>query len=144
MDPTQTYLETYPWAVKEVGKSNYKDDIRVKVYPIEPRGFLPSPLFFEDPRIIRYVFGALREMLGSVWVGTEYDFNVCADLRDKDPVFDPLSEAEQIMKKPGEFTPARGFAYIQAKKTDSHAVLPSQVACELLLWDPSMVYLLFY
>ncbi|CAD7973835.1 unnamed protein product [Amoebophrya sp. A25] len=150
LDPSQLYVEHYPWELRQ-GGGKFAEDRKLKVLPLgEGKHFTASPLFYLTPELIRCSYGILKEMLGPLWVVNDRtipQYEVCPDLRKKDLAFtEEDSEAGEMLafKKLGAFSGAKNFIYLRPNQYRPDGLPLEETVCEMVLWDPVTVYLLFF
>eukprot|EP00392_Amoebophrya_sp_AT5.2_P013002 g13113.t1 len=150
LDPTQNYMEHFPWELRQ-GGGKFAEDRKLKVVTVgEDKFFTAKPLFYLTPDTIRASYGVLKEMLGPVWVvndNTLVQYRVCPDLRKKDAVFgdgDPEATEVHLFKRLGAFSALKNYIYLQPDQYREDGQGLEETSCELVCWDPVTVYLLFY
>ncbi|CAD7971405.1 unnamed protein product [Amoebophrya sp. A120] len=150
LDPTQLYLDNFPWELRQ-GLGKFAEDRKLKVLPLnEGKEFVAKPLFYLPPALIRASYGVLKEMLGPLWAvntDTKIQYEVCPDLRKKDLCFgeaDPEATEIYFFKRLGGFSALKNYIYLKPDMYREEGLEPTETACEMVLWDPVTIYLLFY
>merc|ERR1719158_2744151 len=159
-DPSQTFATNNHWQTWT--GDGWKEDKQLSVtHEKQPA----TCLLRCSSETLQATYNIVSEMLGRVWVHSSYSksFVVRADIRDRDALFFDF-EGGYKFRQLGEFLPKRKFTFISPKygkwkkrggddfksaegvatEASSAASAQSVVLVKLWLWEPTVVYQLFW